>query len=135
MRVSRTWAVPLMVGRPVAGLLAWAATASVASLVSDSWFSASSVKDTFTLMVLPWSASASVWLESVAPSMSVPSASHWYSKVTSSSPSLVGYAGRVRRQRPPPTWAVPEMVGKPVAGLLAWAAASFTSILKLAVSS
>ena len=50
-----TWAVPLMVGRPVAGLSGWgaAATASVAALVSVVSFSASSVKATSTLMVLP----------------------------------------------------------------------------------
>ena len=42
---SPTWAVPLMVGCPVAGLSGWgaAATASVAALVSVVSFSASSV--------------------------------------------------------------------------------------------
>ena len=58
--VSPTWTVPLMVGCPVAGLLAFAATASVAALVTVSALPASSVKDTVTLMVLPSSASVSV---------------------------------------------------------------------------
>ena len=54
--VSPTWAVPLMVGAPVARLLGRAATAAVAALVRVSSLSASSVKLTRTLMVLPWSA-------------------------------------------------------------------------------
>ena len=52
--VSPTWAVPVMVGAPVAGLLA-AVTAAVAALVNDSALSASSLKDTWTL--IPVSAS------------------------------------------------------------------------------
>ena len=60
VRVSPTWGVPVMVGRPVGAVLALAATASVATLVRVSSFSASSVKVTFTLMVLPCSASVSV---------------------------------------------------------------------------
>ena len=58
--VLSTWAVPLMVGRPVAGVLGLAATAVVAALVSVSSLSASSVKLTRTLMVLPLSAETSV---------------------------------------------------------------------------
>ena len=60
VNVSSTWGVPLMVGRPAAGLLGLASTVSVAALVSDSSLSASSVNETFTLMVRPWSASARV---------------------------------------------------------------------------
>ena len=81
--VPPTWAVPVTVGAPVAGLLAACAssvpgsTASVAALVSDSSFPASSVKLTFTLMVSPTSLEARVYVESVAPGLSVPSASHW----------------------------------------------------------
>ena len=52
--VSPTRAVPLMVGAPVAGLLA-AVTIKADSLVSDSVFPRSSVKDTRTL--IPVSAS------------------------------------------------------------------------------
>ena len=55
VRVSPTWAVPLMVGAPVAAELGRAATAAVASLVRDSALPASSVKATLTLMVLPCS--------------------------------------------------------------------------------
>ena len=58
--VSPTWAVPVMVGAPAAGVLGLAATAAVAALVSVSSWSASSVKDTRTLMVLPASSSVSV---------------------------------------------------------------------------
>ena len=58
--VSPTWVVPVMVGAPAAGVLGLAATAAVAPLVSDSAFSASSVKDTFTLMALPSSLSVRV---------------------------------------------------------------------------
>ena len=54
--VSPTWAVPMIVGAPVAGLLGAASTAAVAALVNVSPLSASSVKDTRTLMVLPSSA-------------------------------------------------------------------------------
>ena len=63
VRVSPTWAVPLMVGNPVIGVLEGggaAATAPVAALLSCSSFSASSVKDTLTWMALPSSASARV---------------------------------------------------------------------------
>ena len=60
VRVCSTWGVPLMVGAPVASRLGAAATSTVASLVSVSPLSSSSVKDTFTLMVLPWSAKTSV---------------------------------------------------------------------------
>ena len=41
--VSSTWAVPLMVGRPVAGVLGRTATAAVAALVRVSSLPASSV--------------------------------------------------------------------------------------------
>ena len=58
--VSPTWAVPLIVGAPVAGLLGAADTAAVAALVSVSSLPPSSVKDTCTVTVLPSSASASV---------------------------------------------------------------------------
>ena len=58
--ISPTWAVPLMVGAPVAGRLGRASTSPVAALVKVSSLSASSVKLTFTLIVLPWSASTRV---------------------------------------------------------------------------
>ena len=61
--VSPTWAVPVMVGNPVAGVLGGGgagATAPVAALVSCSSLPASSVKDTLTLMALPSSSSARV---------------------------------------------------------------------------
>ena len=105
VNVSPTWAVPLMLGKPVAVVLALAATASVAALVRVSLFSASSVKETFTLIVLPWSASVSVWLEPLAPAMSVSSASHWYSKVALVSPSSSAIPEVSRRQR------LPHLVG------------------------
>ena len=60
VNVSPTWAVPLMFGSPVAGVFGFASTAAVAALVSVSALPASSVKDTFTLMALPSSASARV---------------------------------------------------------------------------
>ena len=60
VRVSPTWAVPLMAGAPVAGLLGFASTTSVAALVRVSAWPAPSVKDTVTLMALPSSASARV---------------------------------------------------------------------------
>ena len=77
VRVSPTWAVPLMAGAPVAGLLGFGSTASVAVLVSVSALPSSSVKDTFTVTALPSSATASVYVLPVAPAMSAPSASHW----------------------------------------------------------
>ena len=49
-----------MLGKPVAELLGFASTASVAALVRVSAWPAPSVKDTFTLMALPSSASARV---------------------------------------------------------------------------
>ena len=61
--VSPTWAVPVMVGNPVAGVLGGggaAATAPVAALVRSSSLPASSVKDTLTLMALPASAATRV---------------------------------------------------------------------------
>ena len=51
--VSPTCTVPLMVGRPVAGLLGLAATVAVAPLVSVSALFLSSVKDTRTWTVCP----------------------------------------------------------------------------------
>ena len=51
--VSPTWAVPLMVGWPVAEVLGAAATAPVGSLVRLSWWPSSSVKLTVTVMALP----------------------------------------------------------------------------------
>ena len=57
--VSPTRAVPVIVGTPVAGLLA-AATVPVAALVRVSALLASSVKLTFTLIVVPSSAATSV---------------------------------------------------------------------------
>ena len=57
--VSPTRAVPVIVGTPVAGLLA-AATVAVAALVRISGLPSSSVKLTFTLIVLPSSAATSV---------------------------------------------------------------------------
>ena len=58
--VSPTWAVPVILGAPVAGLLGFASTASVTALVRVSSLPASSVKLTVTLMGLPMSASARV---------------------------------------------------------------------------
>ena len=63
VRVSPTWAVPVMVGAPVAGVLGRggaAATAPVPALVSCSSLPASSVKDTLILMALPASAATRV---------------------------------------------------------------------------
>ena len=64
VNVSPTWAVPVMTGAPVAGVLACcldvADTASVAALVNVSALPASSVKDTRTLMVFSASAKVSV---------------------------------------------------------------------------
>ena len=57
--VSSTRAVPVIVGAPVAGVLA-AATVPVAALVRISGLLASSVKLTLTLIVLPSSAAARV---------------------------------------------------------------------------
>ena len=77
--VSPTWAVPLMVGAPVAGLLSAGAavTAAVATLVSVSLLPSSSVKDTSTLMALLSSLLVRVYVEPVAPAISESSASHW----------------------------------------------------------
>ena len=58
--VCPTCAAPVIAGAPVAGVLAAAATAAVAVLVSVSGLLASSVKITFTLIVLPRSAPTSV---------------------------------------------------------------------------
>ena len=78
VKVSPTCAVPLMVGAPVAGLFGRASTVSVAALVSVSSLPASSVKVTRTLMILPRSVAWSVWVEPVAPSISVSLLdSHW----------------------------------------------------------
>ena len=80
--VCSTCGVPLMVGAPAAGVLALASTVQVAALVSDSSLPRSSVNETFTLMVWPWSASARVWVEPVPPAMSASSVpsfrTHWY---------------------------------------------------------
>ena len=81
--VCPTCAVPVIVGAPVAGVLAAAETTAVAALVSVSGLLASSVKLTFTLMVVPWSAATSVWVLAVAPEMfvsvlSVATRIHWY---------------------------------------------------------
>ena len=59
VRVCLTCGVPLMVGSPVAGVLA-AITAAVGSLVRLSLFPSSSVNDTFTLIVFPRSAATGV---------------------------------------------------------------------------
>ncbi len=58
--VCSTWGVPLMFGRPVAGVFGLAATATVAALVRVSAASSSSVKVTCTLIVLPRSAKTRV---------------------------------------------------------------------------
>ena len=58
--VSSTRAVPVIVGAPVAGVLGAAATVAVAALVSVSGLLASSVKLTFTLIVLSSSSSTRV---------------------------------------------------------------------------
>ena len=81
VRVCSTWGVPLMVGSPVAGLLACsaAATVSVATLVAVSEKPWSSVKETRTWTVCPSWPEVGVRLEPVAPSMSEPPAVHWYS--------------------------------------------------------
>ena len=60
VRVSPTWAVPLMAGFPVAGLLGAAATAPVAAPVRVSEYPPLSVKATRTLMVRPTSADTRV---------------------------------------------------------------------------
>ena len=65
--VSPTRAAPLMVGAPVAGVF----TLAVASLVKVSALLALSVKLTFTLMNLPPSAATSMYVNDVAPGMSV----------------------------------------------------------------
>ena len=63
--VSPTWAVPEMVGWPVARLFTTCCrtampTGSAAALVSVSWLPASSVNDTRTLTATPSSASTRV---------------------------------------------------------------------------
>ena len=58
--VSPTWTVPLTVGAPVAGLLGRACTVAVAALLRVSSLPPSSEKLTWTLTVLPSSASTSV---------------------------------------------------------------------------
>ena len=58
--VCPTCAVPVIVGAPVARVLAAAETAAVAALVRVSGLLASSVKLTVTLTVVPWSAATSV---------------------------------------------------------------------------
>ena len=58
--VSSTRAVPVIAGAPVAGVLGAAATVAVAALVSVSGLLASSVKLTFTLIVLSSSSSTRV---------------------------------------------------------------------------
>ena len=76
--VSPTWAVPSMVGPPVAVLLGLPATAGVAALVNVSWLPLSSVKETRTLIALPSSESVRVYVELVAPAISVSLfESHW----------------------------------------------------------
>ena len=77
VRVSPTWAAPVMVGAPVAGVLGGGAAAAVGSLVSDSSWPSSSVKVTRTLMVLPSSSEIRVKVELLAPAITAPSASHW----------------------------------------------------------
>ena len=57
VRVSPTWAVPLIVGAPVAGLLGRAVTTAVAPLVRLSSLPALSVKVTRTLIALPTASS------------------------------------------------------------------------------
>ena len=61
--ICPTCAVPVIPGAPVAGLLVTAAalTAAVAALVrGPSAYPSLSLKPTFTLIVLPWSAPTSV---------------------------------------------------------------------------
>ena len=70
--VCPTCAVPVIAGAPVAGVFGAAATATVAVLVSVSGLLASSVKLTFTLIVVPWSAATSVWVLAVAPEAGSP---------------------------------------------------------------
>ena len=81
--VCPTCAVPVIVGAPVAGVFAAAETVAVAALVSVSVLLASSVKITVTLIVVPRSASTSVWVLAVAEAMfvsllSVATRIHWY---------------------------------------------------------
>ena len=66
-----------MVSAPIAGRLGLASTAAVAALVSSSSLPASSVKLTATLTAFPSSSATRVYVESVAPGMSAPSARHW----------------------------------------------------------
>ena len=75
--VCPTCAVPLIAGAPVAALLGLAAAAAVGVLVRVSWCPLSSVKDTRTLIVLPSSASTSVYVALVPPEMSESLESHW----------------------------------------------------------
>ena len=76
VRVSPTRAVPLIAGAPVAALLV-GATAAVAALVRVSPKPASSVNVTCTLMALPTSVAARMYVDPVAPEMAASSASHW----------------------------------------------------------
>ena len=58
--VRPTWAVPVMVGTPVAEVLGLAATSPVGSLVSVSGLPSASVKLTVNVMALPSSSSVRV---------------------------------------------------------------------------
>ena len=76
--VCPTCAVPLMAGDPVAGLLELSATDAVGELVRDSSLPSSSVKVTFTLMILPKSVDTRVYVDPVAPEIAVSRfESHW----------------------------------------------------------
>ena len=78
MSTCPTCTVPLIVGTPVAGELGLAATAPVSTLVKASPLPLSSVKEIRTLMALPSSVSASVYVALVAPEISASLlASHW----------------------------------------------------------
>ena len=69
--ISPTSTVPDMVGSPLGATLAGWVTAAVAALVRDSENPSSSVNLTLTFMVAARSPLVSVWVDPVAPGMSV----------------------------------------------------------------
>ena len=104
--------------KPVMGLGVAATTAVVGALVRDPSMPSSSLSETVTLRVLPtWAATGGYSLLS-ALSISAPERSHWYSNTASAMPSAEAMS-LVDAVRVSPTWAVPVIVGVPVAGLLA----------------
>ena len=100
------------------GLGVAATTAAVGALVRDSSMPSSSLSETVTLRVLPTSAATGDYSLLPASSISAPERSHWYSNTASAMPSAEAMS-LVDAVRVSPTWAVPVIVGVPVAGLLA----------------